>query len=105
MASHTMCSTDPAARMQVTYRPMASLIPDEKNPRKHSARHIEQIATSIQVFGFNVPILIDRDLRIIAGHGRLLASQKLGWAEVPTICLEHLTKAQRRAFMIADNRL
>jgi len=52
-----------------------------------------------------VPILVDRDLKVIAGHGRLLACRDLGWTEVPTICLDHLSEAQARAFMIADNRL
>src|SRR6266446_6469290 len=59
----------------------------------------------IQAFGFNVPILVDPTLRIIAGHGRLLAAQELGWREVPTILLAHLSEAKARAFVIADNRL
>src|ERR1700719_1334384 len=57
------------------------------------------------LFGFNVPILIDRDGNIIAGHGRWLACREFGITEVPTLCLDHLTPAQARAFMIADNRL
>jgi ParB-like chromosome segregation protein Spo0J len=64
-----------------------------------------QIADSITAFGFNVPILIDRDGNVIAGHGRLLAAKQLGWREVPTLCLDHLSRAHARAFMIADNRL
>jgi len=75
------------------------------NPREHSAGQIRQIARSIETFGFNVPILIDADRKVIAGHGRILACGLLGWAEAPTICLEHLTEAQARAYMIADNRL
>lgn len=59
----------------------------------------------MEAFGFNVPILINRDLQVIAGHGRLQAARNLGWSEVPTIMLEHLTEAQAKAFMIADNRL
>src|SRR5207302_4074790 len=71
----------------------------------HSKKQIQQIANSIRAFGFNVPILIDRDGNIIAGHGRWLACRELGWSEVPTLCLDHLSPAQARAFMIADNRL
>jgi ParB-like chromosome segregation protein Spo0J len=85
--------------------PLARLRPDPKNPRAHGDKQVRQIANSIEAFGFNVPILIDRHMQVIAGHGRVLASKLLGLTEVPTICLEHLTEAQRRAFMIADNRL
>jgi ParB-like chromosome segregation protein Spo0J len=85
--------------------PIESLKPDPKNARQHSAKQIRQIADSIEAFGFNVPILVDADLNVIAGHGRLLACKRLGWREVPTIRLEHLSETQRRAFMIADNRL
>src|SRR3989442_1153815 len=66
---------------------------------------IQEIARSIRAFGFNVPVLIDPEGRVIAGRGRILACQELGWREVPTIRLEHLTEAQAQAFMIADNRL
>jgi ParB-like chromosome segregation protein Spo0J len=66
---------------------------------------IRQIANSIEAFGFNVPVLVDAELNVICGHGRLLACRELGWTEVPTLCLDHLTPAQARAFMIADNRL
>jgi ParB-like chromosome segregation protein Spo0J len=75
------------------------------NPRFHSPRQVRQIARSIEKFEFNVPVLIDSSGKVIAGHGRILACQQLGWTEVPTICLEHLSEAQARAFMIADNRL
>ncbi|HJU12331.1 MAG TPA: DNA methyltransferase, partial [Candidatus Binataceae bacterium] len=78
---------------------------DPKNPRHHSARQIRQIAESIQSFGFNVPVLIDGNGKVIAGHGRVMACQQLGWTEVPTIALEHLSEVQARAFMLADNRL
>jgi hypothetical protein len=64
-----------------------------------------RFANSIRTFGFNVPILVDDQLRVIVGHGRLLACQELGWTEMPTISLGHLSDAQARAFMIADNRL
>jgi len=81
------------------------LKPDPQNARQHSDRQIKQIARSIQSFGFNVPLLIDRNYKVLAGHGRLLACRKLGWMVVPVIRLEHLTEAQARAFAIADNRL
>ena len=92
-------------RIEVVYRPIDQLRPDPKNARRHSRKQIRQVADSIQAFGFNVPILIDAELKVIAGHGRLLACQLLGHKEVPTISLEHLSEAQARAFMIADNRL
>jgi hypothetical protein len=79
--------------------------PDPKNPRTHSKKQIGQIAQSIKSFGFNVPILIDAEDQIVAGHGRLLAARRLGMASVPTIRIDHLDEAQTRAFMIADNRL
>jgi ParB-like chromosome segregation protein Spo0J len=91
--------------MSVVYRRIEELKPDPANPRRHTRKQVRQIAESIKAFGFNVPILIDRDGNIIAGHGRWLASRELGMTEVPTLCLDHLTPAQARAFMIADNRL
>ena len=91
--------------LEIIPRPRAELKPDPANPRRHSKKQIQQIAESIRVFGFNVPILVDRDGNVIAGHGRLLACRELGIDEVPTLCLEHLTPAQARAFRIADNKL
>src|SRR5262249_8136899 len=76
-----------------------------RHPRKHTKKQITRIARSIQRFRFNVPILVDADLKVIAGHGRLLAARQLGLSEVPTISLDHLTPAQAKAFAIADNRL
>src|SRR5271154_453190 len=81
------------------------LIPWAKNPRTHSDAQIGQIAASIAEFGFNNPILVDTKAGIIAGHGRLLAARKLGLTEVPVIVLDHLTEAQKRAYVIADNKL
>ena len=95
-------STSPLA---IVYRDINKLQPDSKNPRIHSEKQIQQVARSIEAFGFNVPFLVDRKLRLIAGHGRLAACQLLGIDKVPTICLDHLTENQLRAFMIADNRL
>jgi DNA modification methylase len=89
----------------IVWRRVAELKLDPRNPRKHSRKQIRQIASSIETFRFNVPVLIDANGKVIAGHGRILACQLLGWPDVPTICLEHLTEAQARAFMIADNRL
>ena len=82
-----------------------TLIPYAKNSRTHSDEQVAQVAGSIKEFGFTNPILIDAENVIIAGHGRLLASQRLGLAEVPCIRLEHLTEAQKRAYVIADNKL
>jgi ParB-like chromosome segregation protein Spo0J len=92
-------------RCRSPYVPLDRLKPDPASARQHSAKQIRQIASSIESFEFNVPLLIDRDLNVIAGHGRLLACKRLGWSEVPTIRLEHLSESQRRAFMLADNRL
>ena len=92
-------------RLAVTYHPIAELKPNPDNPRIHTKKQIFQISRSIQEFGFTAPVLIDAQLNIIAGHGRLLASQELGWKEVPTICLAHLTEAQKKAYLIADNKL
>src|SRR5258706_13386410 len=81
------------------------LIPFARNPRTHSDAQIAQIAASIAEFGFNNPILVDTNAGIIAGHGRLLAARKLQLSEVPVIVLDHLTDAQKRAYIIADNQL
>jgi hypothetical protein len=78
---------------------------DSRNPRLHSDRQIKQIAGSIKAFGFNVPVLVDDDCNVVAGHGRIYAALKLGLPDIPAIRLEHLTSTQARAFAIADNRL
>jgi len=78
---------------------------DSRNPRIHSERQIKQIARSIQAFGFNVPVLADRDNKILAGHGRVCAARRLRLRQIPVLRLEHLTTEQARAFSIADNRL
>jgi hypothetical protein len=94
-----------ADSISLVYRPIEQLRPDRANARQHSKKQIRQIAKSIESFGFNVPVLVDTELKVIAGHGRLLACRELGWTEVPTISLGHLTETQTRAFAIADNRL
>jgi DNA modification methylase len=81
------------------------LIPWARNPRTHSDAQVAQIAASIAEFGFNNPILVDTKAGILAGHGRLLAARKLGLTEVPVIVLDHLSEAQKRAYVIADNKL
>jgi len=92
-------------KLAIEYRPTTTLRPDPRNPRLHDKRQIRQIARSIEVFGFNVPLLINGEMQVVAGHGRLAACKLLGITEVPTIRLKHLTESQTRAFLIADNRL
>jgi DNA modification methylase len=85
--------------------PVERLVPYARNARTHSPEQVAQIAASIAEFGFNAPILVDSNAGIIAGHGRLLAACKLGLAEVPVVVLDHLSETQRRAYVLADNRL
>lgn len=84
---------------------LSSLIPYARNSRTHSPEQVAQIASSMKEFGFTNPVLIDEKGGIIAGHGRVLAAQKLGIEEVPAIELSHLTETQKRAYVIADNKL
>jgi DNA modification methylase len=91
--------------LQIEQIQLATLIPYINNSRTHSDEQVAQIAASIKEFGFNNPILVDKDNSIIAGHGRLQAARKLGLTEVPCVRLEHLTETQRKAYIIADNRL
>jgi DNA modification methylase len=77
----------------------------QRNPRTHSPSQIKKLVASVKEFGWTVPILVDADRQVIAGHGRLEAARKLGLPEVPVLVLEHLTAAQRRAYVIADNQL
>lgn len=86
-------------------RSVSDLIPYARNARTHSDGQVAQIAASIREFGFTNPVLIDADNGIIAGHGRVLAARKLGLADVPVLVLDYLTDAQRRAYVIADNKL
>ena len=83
----------------------ADLIPYARNSRTHSDEQVAQIAASIREFGFTNPVLIDGQDTIIAGHGRIMAAQKLKLSHVPCIRLSHLTEAQKRAYVIADNKL
>ena len=91
--------------MKIEQKSIDLLIPYAKNARIHNEAQIAQIAGSIKEFGFNNPVLIDKDNGIIAGHGRVLAARKLGLKEVPTIQLDHLSENQKKAFILADNRI
>jgi len=91
--------------MQVQQLKVEDLIPYVNNSRKHSDEQVAQIAASIKEFGWTNPILIDGEKGIIAGHGRLMAARKLEMSEVPVIELNHLTPTQKKALIIADNKL
>jgi ParB-like chromosome segregation protein Spo0J len=92
-------------QLNVKYRKVEDLIPYVNNSRKHSDEQVAQISASIKEFGWTNPILIDGTNSIIAGHGRLMAARKLKMDEVPTIEISHLTDTQRKALVIADNKL
>jgi DNA modification methylase len=91
--------------LKVEYLPLVQLIPHARNPRTHSAKQVRQIAESMKKLGFNNPILIDQNRGVVAGHGRLLAAKLLGMSHVPTICLDQMSETQKRAYILADNRL
>ena len=93
------------ADLQVTYRDVNGLIPYVNNSRTHSDEQVKQVAASIREFGFTNPVLIDENSTVIAGHGRIMAANLLGLAQVPTITLAGLTDAQKKAYVIADNKL
>ena len=90
---------------KISTRKVDALIPYARNARTHSAEQIDQIAASIKEFGWTNPVLVDGENGIIAGHGRVLAARKLGQKDVPVIELAHLSEAQRRAYILADNKL
>src|SRR5262245_7390817 len=91
--------------LTIEHTPINALRAQRHNARTHSQRQIRQIADSIQRFGFCNPILVDEDLTILAGHGRVAAAQRLNLTTVPTVRLSHLSDADKRAYVIADNRL
>src|SRR5258705_8410172 len=93
-------ATDVAARRQLSFVAIGDLIPDPHNPRKHSRAQISAIARSIEAFGFNAPILVDKNNKIVAGHGRYEAAVLLGNDKVPVILLDHLTPTQAKAYML-----
>src|SRR6478609_5858783 len=94
-----------AMAQRIELWPIEKLVPYNRNPRTHSEAQVAQIAASIVEFGFNCPILVDTESGIIAGHGRLAAAQKLRLEQVPVIVLDHLSPSQRRAYLLADNKL
>jgi len=97
--------TGPAPAAAVVMHPTDVLRPYASNARTHSKKQIRQIAASIERFGFTNPVLVSDEGEIIAGHGRVLAAQQLGMTEVPTLTLSHLSAAERRAYVLADNKL
>lgn len=92
-------------KLKIVYREIEELIPYANNARTHSQSQIKRIAESIKEFGWTNPILIDGNNGIVAGHGRVLAAKKLGMRQVPTIELSGLSPTQKRAYILADNRL
>ena len=94
-----------AEQLEIEYKKVEGLIPFVNNSRTHSEEQVNQIASSIREFGFTNPILLDGENGVIAGHGRLQAARLLGLDEVPTITLSGLTELQKRAYVIADNKL
>jgi DNA modification methylase len=90
---------------QISYLAIGELVPASDNPRKHSRQQVHAIARSIKAFGFNAPILIDRNRRIVAGHGRYEAAKLLGLTQVPAVFLDHLTETQAKAYRLGDNKL
>lgn len=92
-------------KQKIEYRKISELKGYDRNARLHSDEQVKQIMNSIEEFGFNNPILVDENDTIIAGHGRLMASERLNLKQVPTIKLTHLTEEQKRAYVIVDNRL
>src|SRR6266436_8290095 len=94
-----------AVQLAITYRAVTDLKPYPRNARTHSRKQLKQIAAAIKEFGFTNPVLIDESDQIIAGHGRVAAAKLLGLAEVPTLQLSHLSPLQKRAYILADNRL
>jgi len=90
---------------QIEMRRISSLKPYAGNARTHSKKQIKQIATSIQHFGFTNPVLVSNEDETIAGHGRVVATKEIGLTMVPTLKLSHLSPAERRAYVLADNKL
>lgn len=97
--------TEQVSAKKIELWPLSRLLPYERNARTHSPEQVAQIAASIQEFGFTNPILVGSDDGILAGHGRLAAAKDLGMTQVPVIVLNHLSPAQRQAYVIADNQL
>lgn len=92
-------------KLQVVYKNTDDLIPYARNAKIHDETNVNVIAGSIKAFGFNAPVLIDSENGIIAGHGRVLAARKLGIKQVPCIELDGMTDAEKRAYILADNKI
>jgi DNA modification methylase len=105
MVSSAATPNDKSTHRQISLIAIADLIPAPHNARKHTRAQIRAIARSIEAFGFNAPILVDRNRQIVAGHGRYEAAKFLGLTQVPVIFLDHLTETQAKAYMLADNKL
>jgi DNA modification methylase len=105
MVNSATTPNDKSTHRQISFIAIADLIPAPHNARKHSRHQVRAIARSIEAFGFNAPILIDRNRQIVAGHGRYEAAKMLGLAQVPVVFLGHLTEIQAKAYQLADNKL
>src|SRR5450759_4681095 len=105
MKARRRCWRRAMASLKIAYKDPARLKPRARNPRTHTAKQIRQIQASIKEFGFINPVLIDGTNGIIAGHGRVEAAKLVGMRDVPTVRVDHLTPAQIRAYVIADNRI
>ena len=92
-------------KKRISYRPLSELTPYEGNARTHSAKQVQEVAHSIERFGFTAPLLVDGSGTVLAGHARLSAAKILKLAEVPTICVDYLTDAEKKAYILADNKL
>lgn len=95
----------PRAKLEIVEIETKALVPYARNARLHSELQINQIASSITEYGFNNPVLVGPDHDIIAGHGRVLAGKQLGMGTIPCIMLGHLTEAQKRGYILADNKI
>ena len=102
---HSRRSANDFDRRKIEYMRVRNLVPNLNNARTHSSRQIAEIARSIERFGFNNPVLIDGNNQILAGHGRVAAARILGLNSIPVLKIEHLTDAEKRAYVLADNKL
>lgn len=91
--------------LNIVYKDPADLKPYARNARTHSPAQIAQIAKSIRAFGFNVPVLVNAEDELIAGHGRVLAARSISLSPIPVIYIDHLSEAERRAYILADNKI
>jgi len=92
-------------KLVVEYQPIDSVKPNARNARTHSPEQIQQVAYSIKTVGFINPVVMDENGKLMAGHARVLAADLLGLDVIPTICVDHLSEAEKRAYMLADNKL